>query len=98
MLGFRCEVSAKKQETGHRDPGFLGSAEMTTDTTLIQNSKRTVANSPYDGITREVFENKGACPAQLRAMSAKSAFCDMGATWKRVLTPASRLLTPLSRK
>jgi hypothetical protein len=77
VLGFTCEVPAEKQETGHRDPGFLGSAKTTI--AIIQDSKRTVVKSPYDGITREVSENKGARPTQLRAMSAKSAFSDMGA-------------------
>jgi hypothetical protein len=94
---FGCQMSVDRQERRHGSSVFGGSAE-NRDGDIILDSKRATANSPYDGITREVVEIKGTAVSRFRKTGPNRSIAKPQTKSRLILIPDSLILAPLIQK
>ena len=92
---FWGSVPSDQQGRSHRGPWFFRKwAEISKDT-AGKDSKRALANSPYDGITREVIENKGTATSEIRKMVKNRSISASLASSQFIPAPTSDVRLPL---
>ena len=76
-------------------PGILGLGGKWQRKQHYKISKRATANSPYDGITREVVETKGTAASRLRKTDPNRSIAKSQTKSRLILTPDAQLLPSL---